>query len=258
MTHRIILGVATAGAPTRPFLDALAALRLPQSVETLERSIVSGNFVPAQRELIAQDAIEGNFDFLFFLDDDMVFPPNTLSSLIETMQRDPQTAVVGALYYSRDSIRPMAVANWNSDDTTSAAIPAFRADSTDVVDGIGFGCALLRVSALRALEPPYFPVHIYMERSTRTVRLCDEDYLYCERIRKAGGIVRLDARVRCTHYDRSSDSVAPLLWENDAETDRHRMLVREGTTQRLVPFDDRVPQAREVHLPADVVYLIVD
>jgi len=255
---RVVLGIATAGAPTKPFLDALAALRLPREVETLERSIVFGNFVPAQRELIAQDAIDGDYDYLFFLDDDIVFPPNTLASLLETMERDPATAVVGGLYYSRDSIRPMAVADWNGDDTTTAAIPPFTARSTDVVDGIGFGCALLRVSVLRTLEAPYFPVHIHIERSARRVRLCDEDYRYCERVRSAGFAVRLDARIRCSHFDRESNTVAPVLWEPDSETDHRRMIVSENGRQKLVPFDASVPRTHEAHARADVVYLTVN
>jgi hypothetical protein len=255
---RVLVGIATAGSPTKPFIDSLAAMRLPQEVETLERSVAFGNFVPAQRELIAQDAIAGNYDYLLFLDDDIVFPPNTLAALIETIERDPQTAVVGGLYYSRDSIRPMAVIDWQGDDTTSAAIPAFNAHSTDIVDGVGFGCALLRVSALRDLAAPYFPVHIYIERRTRRVRLCDEDFRYCERVRQSGKTVRLDARIRCTHYDRDSDTVAPVRWETDAETDHRRMIVVERAAQKLVPFDGTVPRAREDHTVADVVYLTVD
>jgi hypothetical protein len=255
---RVLLGIASAGSPSKPFLDALAGLRLPEDVAVLERSIAFGNFVPAQRELIADDAIDGGYDYLLFLDDDIVFPANTLTSLLQVAEQHPETAVVGALYYSRDSIRPMVVADWNGNDTTTAAIPAFSSSSSDVVDGIGFGCALLRVSALRTLQRPYFPVHIYIERGTRTVRLCDEDYRYCERVRRAGFTVRLDARVRCTHYDRQTESVAPLRWESDAETDHLRMIVAEGTTQKLVPFDARVPRAHESHAAADVVYIRVD
>jgi len=255
---RVLLGIATGGSPTKPFHDAIGAMRLPQEVQKLERSIAFGNFVPAQRELIAEAAIDGNFDYLLFLDDDIVFPPNTLAMLLETIEADPQTGVVGGLYYSRDSIKPMAVVDWQSDDTSSAAIPAFSARSTDPVDGIGFGCALLRVSTLRMLTAPYFPVHIYIDRKARRVRLCDEDYRYCERVRRAGQRVRLDARIRCTHYDRETETVAPVLWEPDAETDRLRMLVAEDGVQRLVPFDPTVPRQIETHEAADVVYLSVD
>jgi len=90
------------------------------------------------------------------------------------------------------------------------------------------------------------------------VRLCDEDYRYCERIRHAGFRVRLDARIRCSHYDRESNSVAPVIWEPDSETNLRRMIVAENGAQKLVPFDASVPRTHEAHARADVVYLTVD
>ena len=255
---RVLLGVASGGKPSAPFLAALAHLRLPRNVAPLRRSVAVGNFVPAQRELIAGDAVGDGFDYLFFVDDDVVLPEDALERLVETAEADPRTSVVGGLYYSRDSARPMAVAGWSSEDTSTAHIPAFTASSTGIVDGIGFGCALLRVSALAALAPPYFPAHVYIERSARRARLCDEDYLYCERVRLAGGLVRLDARVRCGHYDRESDATAPVRWETDADTAGARMIVAEPGGTRLVALDETAPRVAERHTPANVVYITVD
>ena len=256
--RRILLGVASGGSPTAPFLDALGKLALPAGVAALERSVAVGNFIPAQRELIMDDALAQGFDYLFFVDDDIVLPPNALELLLQTAEADPATAVVGGLYYSRDSVRPIAVADWCSTDTSSAHVPAFTATSATFVDGVGFGCALLRVSSARTLSPPYFPAHIYIERSAHRVRQCDEDYLYCERVRDRGYFVRLDARVRCAHYDRTSDSSAPARWEDDAQTGTSRMIVAESGTTRLVPLDTSVPRVAETHARADVVYISVD
>jgi len=129
--------------------------------------------------------------------------------------------------------------------------------STDVVAGIGFGCALLRVAAAQKLAAPYFPAHVYIERSARRARLCDEDYLYCERVRQAGNVVRLDARVRCGHYDRASDSLAPIAWESDAVTSVPRMIVVDDGAAHLVPLDDSVPRIAEGHMRADLTYITV-
>jgi hypothetical protein len=256
--RRVLLGIASAGSPTQPFLDALATLRLPPGVAPLERSIAVGNFIPAQRELIMSEAIERGFDYLFFVDDDIVLPADALTRLLETAEADPGTAVVGGLYYSRDSVRPIVVADWHGDDTATAHIPAFTSSSAAVVDGVGFGCALLRVAAARPLAPPYFPVHIYIERSARRVRQCDEDYRYCERVRTAGWRVRLDARVRCGHYDRASDTAAPARWESDGETAHPRMIVAREGGAALVPLDPSAPTIVEHHVAADVVYISVD
>jgi hypothetical protein len=255
---RVVLGVASAGSPTAPFLESLAKLRLPNNVAPLQRSFAFGNFVPAQRELIMRDAIEAKSDYLFFVDDDIVLPENTLEMLISTAEADPAAAVVGGLYYSRDSARPVTVADWNSADTSTAHIPAFTSASTDVVAGVGFGCALLRISAAKGLREPFFPAHVYIEHGARLVRICDEDYMYCERVREAGHVVRLDARVRCRHYDRASETSAPYAWESDGVTSIPRMIVVDGGIVSLVPLNESTPHIVERHERADLSYIHVD
>jgi hypothetical protein len=70
--------------------------------------------------------------------------------------------------------------------------------------------------------------------------------------------VRLDARVRCAHYDRATSGTAPLRWESDAQTGHPRMIVTHDGTAELVPLDATVPQTHETHLAADVAYIFVD
>ncbi len=242
---KLLIGIPTGGQPTRPFLDSLAKLELPPSVTAAERLVWTGNAVAVQREMIARDAVARGADLLAMIDDDIIVEPDALVRLIAALDADPGAALAGALYYSRDSARPMAVARWSSADTTTAAIPAYGGDRVALVDGIGFGCVVLRVAVLRALATPYFASHLYVDVQSRVVRQCDEDYLYCERVRGAGWRVLLHAGVRAGHYDRARETTAPERWETDAETDRLRMIVlRDGRTE-LVPFDDSVPRAVE-------------
>jgi len=236
----LLIGIPTCGQPTRPFLDALSALMLPPSVTNADRLVWTGNFVAVQREMIVRDAVQRGADLLVMIDDDIVLPADALTLLVGAFEADPQAAVAGALYYSRDSARPMAVSRWSSADTTSAAIPAYAAGRVVEVHGVGFGCVLVRVAALRTLT-----AHAYVDPQTRSVRQCDEDYLLCEPLRTAGWHVLLHAGVRAGHYDRGSDTMAPAAWESDAATDRLRMIVRQDGVTKLVPFDDAVPRARE-------------
>ena len=245
---KLIIGIPTGGTPARPFLDALARLDLPAGVSDADRVVWTGNFVPAQREMMARDALQRGADMLAMIDDDIVAPSDALVKLVSALEADPDAAVAGALYYSRDGARPMAVARWNPHDTTTAAIPAY-ADGPAVVDGVGFGCVVVRTAVLRALEPPYFSAHLYVDRSARRVSVSDEDYLFCARVRAAGRRVLLHAGVRADHYDRGTGTTAPAAWEPASETDRLRMIVRRGDGTALVPFDDTVPRDRERQEP---------
>jgi hypothetical protein len=242
---KLLIGIPTGGHPTRPFLDALSALELPATIAEADRVVWTGNAVAVQRDMIARDAIARGADLLAMIDDDIVAPPDSLARLIAALDDNPQAAIAGALYYSRDSARPMAIARWVSTDTTSAAIPAYGAGRVVEVDGVGFGCVVVRVAAMRGFATPYFAAHLYVDETARLVRQADEDYLFCERVRQAGWRVLLHAGVRVGHYDRGSDTTAPARWESDDQTDRLRMIViRDGRTA-LVPFDDTVPRAAE-------------
>jgi hypothetical protein len=252
---KLLIGIPTGGQPTRPFLDALAALELPAKVTSADRLVWTGNLVAVQREMIARDAVARGADLLAMIDDDIVLPPDALVKLIAALDADPGAALAGALYYSRDSARPMAVARWNSADTTSAAIPAYAGAGVAQVDGIGFGCVVLRVDVLRALATPYFAAHAYVDEHARVVRQCDEDYLYCERVRRAGRRVLLHAGVRAGHFDRGTQTTAPARWETDAETDHLRMIVLQDGRTQLVPFDDTVPRATERQEPLETTIL---
>ncbi|MBV8600521.1 MAG: hypothetical protein JO359_03030, partial [Candidatus Eremiobacteraeota bacterium] len=181
-----------------------------------------------------------------------------LELLCGALDDDPQTALTGALYYSRDGLRPMAVDEWNGADTTRAVVPAFDDREAVAVDGVGFACVVVRVEALRALEPPFFSAHVFVERGRRLVRLVDEDYLFCERLRKAGMRVRLHGGVRCGHYDRAAKRLVPERWESPEATNRRRMYVRTPTGEALVDADDSLAQAREEHRPLLLDYLLVD
>jgi len=253
---KLLIGIPTGGRPTRPFLDALQRLEMPPAVTEADRLVWTGNFVPAQREMIARDAVARGVDVLAMIDDDIVAPADALVRLVAALDADPRAALAGALYYSRDGARPMAVDRWDSRDTTTAAIPAFAGERVSAVDGVGFGCVAVRVAALRALDLPYFAAHLYVDAASRTVRQCDEDYLFCERVRRAGWRVLLDAGVRAGHYDRGTETTISARSESDVRTDRLRMIVRSGETTELVAFDEAVARApeRQEPFPATLLF----
>jgi len=251
---KILLGIPTANSMTAPFLAGLETLVLPADCTLFDRIVYFGNYVPAQREMILREAIDRHFDYLLMVDDDVVVAPHAIETLVAIARSDEQTAVVGGLYYSRDGLKPMAVEDWHSSSTSTAAIPAFTSTSSNPVSGVGFGCVLIDVAKASSLEKPFFSPQIFIERGAHRVRLCNEDYRFCERMTQAGFLVRLAGSVRCGHYERSTDTVMPRVWETDDVTGVRRMLVSETGIEKVVPFNAGISIASERHETATVEY----
>ena len=251
----LLVGIPTAGSPAQPFIESLKTLTLPDSVTGFGNISVTGNFVPAQRELIARHALRVNADYLLMVDDDIIVPADAITQLLSVFDSDPKTGIAGGLYYARDGIRPMAVADWKPYDTTSAYTPAFTRDPIHV-DGVGFGCVLIKCDVFRSMEQPFFPAQVFLEESLRRVRVCNEDYLFCRRAAQAGFATYLHAGVRLGHYDRGTGKTFPLEWESDEATNCKRMGVMRDGTFVLVPLDENVPRVDERHMQNSLDYVL--
>lgn len=253
---KLMIGIPSAGSPSAPFLESLGKIALPADVSAVERGVITGNFVPAQRDLLVERAIEHGADILVMCDDDMVLPSEAIVRLCATLQTSERAAVAGALYYSRDGFRPMAVDSWDPADTRTAVIPAF--DTAPVrVAGVGFGCVAIRMAPVATLQPPYFPAHVFVERRAGRVRVCDEDYLFCSRLRSEGWEIVLDAGVRCGHYDRQTQTISPRTWEPAHVTARARIAALVDGKPALIDAQSQAPSAPESHVAAQVDYVVV-
>jgi hypothetical protein len=253
---RLFLGIPTAGSPAPPFLESLPQLQVPTYARAFERGIVSGNFVPAQRDLLLDRALAWKADVVVMCDDDMVLPPDALVQLCDLLRSDAVVGIAGALYYSRDGLRPMVVDGWDASDTRKGWIPAFDDRTPVAVGGVGFGCVAIRTAAIRHFDRPFFAAQVYVEHLAGRVRVCNEDYLFCSRVRDAGYAIILHPGVRCEHYDRDRRTFAPKVWEPPESTNERRVFVLDGMTRKMIPL----AQAPEMSIPeyqmrADVTYV---
>ena len=122
---------------------------------------------------------------------------------------------------------------------------------------------LMRIAAMAlvvaAFSRPFFATQIYVERNAGRVRVCNEDYLFCAKLRGAGYRVMLHPEVRCAHYDRSKAHAFPERWEDPQMTNRKRVLARIGERYALIPLEEAPKTvARERQIAADVTYIESD
>jgi len=143
------------------------------------------------RNQAANFALQNECDYIYFIDDDMILAPNTYSSL-----KSCNADVAMALSFIRGY--PFHVMAFIKNPEKSGELTYFddlleHPNFGGVVEceAIGFACALIKMSALKKVYPPYF---ITSTQST-------EDIYFCIKLKRAAQDVRIvvDTRVPTGH-----------------------------------------------------------
>jgi hypothetical protein len=169
-------------------------LQLPPQSGTI---FSSGMPFDHARNAACQHALEKGFTWLFFLDDDVVPPPDVLPKLI-SKGRD----IIGGLYYRRaEPIVPVMLVDTKP---KPSFITQFQVGSLVEVDLIGAGCMLVHRRVLEAMPPPRFEWLIDYDGVLNKKFIpeedrCSEDFAFCRRAKKLGFSVCVDTSVQCSH-----------------------------------------------------------
>lgn len=140
------------------------------------------------RNMAAKMAIEYDCDYLCFIDDDVLVPFNAIDQLL---QCDADVAagwtIIRGWPYKNMFFRwtdeaKTSLENWPSDDVPVGVID---------VDAVGFSCALIKVSLLKAVEKPFFVTGPYNT----------EDIYFCVKARLANPncSIRVNADLKTFH-----------------------------------------------------------
>lgn len=158
-------------------------------------SVRSGEPFDVARNAACQLALERGFQYLMFLDDDVIPPPDTFQRLAA-----PGADIISGLYYRRkEPICPVAmtvppgggppiwVTTWNPPN------------STVEVDLVGAGCLLLHRRVLERIPAPWFVWEIGKEPAVEGRNAMSEDFAFCMKAKAAGFRVYLDTSIQCDH-----------------------------------------------------------
>ena len=152
---------------------------------------VTGPCVPDSRNKIADQALGAGAEWIWFVDDDHIFPVDTLTRLLAH-----NVSVVSGLYLQRCS--PYKPQMYDREDTDGALFhrPILQGDSgLKPVLATGAGCLLVRTAVLKQLEPPYWQFARTPEGNT-----VGEDIDFCRKVREKGFTIWCDMDVRVGHY----------------------------------------------------------
>ena len=161
-------------------------------------TITRNTLIYTARNTIADQAIDGGYDRVLWLDSDMTFEPDTLLKLSADI--DAGCDFVCGLYFSRKQpIRPVFYKNlwWNVSkeglvDTGCEIFRDYPKDSVFEIAGAGFGCVMTSTELLRKVRDKYgSPFAPLMGMG--------EDLTFCWRVKQTGGKMFCDSRVKCGH-----------------------------------------------------------
>ncbi len=167
--------------------------KIPNGTEYQFSLGIVGQVFPAlARERLADYAVEGEFDYLFMIDDDMLAPRDLFERLIAH-----NVDIVAALAFTRSAPHKPVLYNLEEGfdpivkQKYFANLPVIHYPKDQLVecDAVGFGAVLIKCSVLRAMKKPWF----------MSTTGAGEDIYFCHKARKAGFRVFMDTSIKLGH-----------------------------------------------------------
>jgi hypothetical protein len=220
---------------------------------------------------------ENRADWLFWIDTDMGFAPNTIDQLMESAD-SVECPIVGALAFTWRQERPdgmggwrhratPTIFDWGQDGTQEGHMVRwdYHRDAVQQCSATGSACVLIHRSVLEKVAEKYGE-HWYDRFYNKTMdRLTSEDISFCMRAASVGCTTWVDSSVKTTHaktvYVSETDhfsqrALAQLMPVVPEATERTAILVPAlKRPQNAVPFMDSLLASRQ---PLAQVYAICD
>jgi hypothetical protein len=160
------------GIPTNRLVNPKTAQSLLQLIANSDYEfniIVSsrGFNTSENRNYIAAQSVNSGCDYLFFVDDDQVFPPETLDELL-LCDKD----IVGGVYKTKYEVQA-DVCEYFDDE---------RPQGLFKVKAIGTGCLLIKTDVFKKLPQPWFK---YEWNDNGSIKR-SHDWIFCEDAINAG------------------------------------------------------------------------
>lgn len=151
-----------------------------------------GYTIAENRSYCVIQAQQNESDYILFVDDDMVFPPDTIQKLIEA-DKD----IVGVYSYSRTlPLTPTVAFMENGEFKPHDLIAHFkRPEELFECWAIGFGVALIKMSVFEQLDKPWFSFTAHESGKI----LVGEDAFFCDQARKKGISIWCEPRLSIGH-----------------------------------------------------------
>lgn len=220
---------------TSTFLSVLGMMnQLPRDGINVDVVIVKGNILTLQRNALLQ-RMRG--DWLLFIDDDMVWEQDAVSTLVRSMkdleEAGHEVDVLGALCFRRAKPYQPTLYVRDGDHGPYNFLEDWEGRYIEV-DATGMAFAIVTKRCLERIagsEMPPFEARLKFDRHPDFFRwqgALGEDLRFCQDVRAAGGHILIDTSVEIRHVgeaERGYDDFLRSLAEREPEVLRVRKAV---------------------------------
>lgn len=201
MTPHKINPVVLVGVPTLQkapisweWTDYFMALTFPLGA-SVARTRITGKIVAEARNIIVEQALSTNADYVFMISDDVLAPSRTF----ELLWRHRKHIVTG-VYWTKT--QPTAPYLWNG--LMKGPFLDWKFGEFFKVDWAGCDCLLVHTDVFRKIKAPWFSHDWAYEEKSAPANLATEDLYFYTKAKEAGFDLWCDSAVQCDHQDRAT------------------------------------------------------
>jgi len=181
--NKISIGIpAGSGLVDYRFASSIAALKTPNNTRIIW---VPRVMIDSARNIIVEKTLEEpDYTHLLFIDDDMIFPPETLDNLLAHNKE-----IVGVQAFKRREMYEPCVYAKRGDKYYPVLVNRFTE-----VDAIGTGILLIKTEVFKKVKYPFFET-LYDKNKTHW----SVDFMFCKKAKKAGFKIYCEPNINIGH-----------------------------------------------------------
>ena len=212
---RVLLGIPTTRGARRSmhWTLALAQLQLPLG-SSLGHCFIEDETIAEARNALCEEALRQEVEYLFFLSDDVIPPPNALLCLLDKVGRDypvgdgraARASMLTGVYWTKTT--PAEPYLWNG--LLEGSYRDWTAGEFFPVDLAGCDCLLIETAVLKELPRPWFSTEWVWEPGQQPSSIATEDFYFYTKARRAGYRLFADTSVQCLHEERATGQLFGL------------------------------------------------
>lgn len=188
---KILIAIPCMDQVPVPFCNSLARL---QKVGDCVLAMKSGSLIYDSRNSLATFAIKSEADYVFWLDSDMVFKPDTLIRMLDTMKKNDLDMLSGLYFRRVPPYSPVLFDRLAMKENGDMDFSEFKEIPSELfeIGGCGFGCVLMDTSVLMSVQAKHGNMFAPMGNN-------GEDVAFCIRAKDCGYKIYCDPALVCGH-----------------------------------------------------------